>query len=88
MNTSKSDGILSVKGLEDLGFVFPVPGCILYICTDETCAFTQKIINNGIIIVPGSAFRRNAPEYARSGHATSRENLYRALERIQKIMRN
>jgi aspartate aminotransferase len=51
-------------------------------------ALTQKIIENGIIIVPGAAFGVNAPEYARFSYATSRENLYRALERIQKIMRD
>jgi len=46
----------------------------------------QKIIDAGVVIVPGSAFGVNAPEYARMSYATSRENLKRALDRIQKIM--
>jgi aspartate aminotransferase len=79
---------LICKGLEELGFVFPVPEGAFYTFVPMKPVLTQKIINNGIIIVPGSAFGVNAPEYARFSYATSRENLYRALERIQKIMRN
>jgi aspartate aminotransferase len=48
-------------------------------------ALTQKIIDAGVVIVPGSAFGINAPEYARMSYATSRENLERALDRIKKI---
>jgi aspartate aminotransferase len=47
---------------------------------------TQRIIENGIIVVPGTAFGVNSPEYTRFSYATSRENLNRALERIQKVM--
>jgi aspartate aminotransferase len=79
---------LICKGLVDLGFIFPVPEGAFYAFVPMKPALTQKIINNGIIIVPGSAFGVNAPEYARFSYATSRENLYRALERIQKIMRD
>jgi aspartate aminotransferase len=49
-------------------------------------ALAQKIIEEGIIIVPGTAFGVNAPKYARLSYATSRENIYRALGRIQKVM--
>jgi aspartate aminotransferase len=77
---------LFCKGLKDLGFEFPVPEGAFYTFVPMKPALTQKIINNGIIIVPGEAFGVNAPEYARFSYATSRENLYRALERIQKIM--
>jgi aspartate aminotransferase len=49
-------------------------------------ALTQKIIENGIIIVPGTAFGVNAPEYARFSYATSQENINLALDRIQKVM--
>ena len=50
-------------------------------------ALAQKIIEAGIIIVPGSAFGVNAPEYARFSYAASRENLNRALERIRNVVR-
>ncbi len=77
---------LFCKGLENLGFKFPVPEGAFYTFVPMKPALSQKIIENGIIIVPGAAFGVNAPEYARFSYATSRENLYRALERIQKIM--
>ena len=50
---------LICKGLEDLGFVFPVPEGAFYTFVPMKPALTQKIINNGIIIVPGSAFGVN-----------------------------
>jgi aspartate aminotransferase len=46
----------------------------------------QKIIESGVIIVPGSAFGKNAPEYARFSYAASRDNLNRALERVGKVV--
>jgi len=36
----------------------------------------------GVIIVPGDSFGRNAREYARMSYATSRENIREALTRI------
>ena len=77
---------LICKGLSDLGFVFPVPEGAFYTFVPMKPALTQRIIEHGIIIVPGTAFGMNAPEYARFSYATSRENLNRALDRIQKIM--
>jgi aspartate aminotransferase len=49
-------------------------------------ALTQKIIEKGVIVVPGTAFGVNAPEYTRMSYATSRENITRALDRIKKAM--
>jgi len=77
---------LICKGLADQGFVFPVPEGAFYAFVPMKPALTQKIIENGIIIVPGTAFGVNAPEYARFSYATSRENINRALDRIQKVM--
>lgn len=77
---------LICKGLADLGFVFPVPEGAFYAFVPMKPELTHKFIENGIVIVPGAAFGVNAPEYARFSYATSRENLNRALERIQKIM--
>ena len=48
---------------------------------------TKKIINKGVILVPGSAFGVNAPEYTRFSYAASRENLKTALDRIEKAIR-
>ena len=76
-----------VNGLFDLGFTFPVPEGAFYAFVPMKPALAQKIIEAGIIIVPGSAFGKNASEYARLSYAASRENLDRALERIQKVVR-
>ncbi|MCK9591574.1 MAG: pyridoxal phosphate-dependent aminotransferase [Methanoregula sp.] len=77
---------LICKGLADLGFIFPVPEGAFYAFVPMKPELTQKIIKNGIILVPGTAFGVNAPEYARFSYATSRKNLNVALEKIQKIM--
>jgi aspartate aminotransferase len=77
---------LICKGLADLGFSFPVPEGAFYVFVPMKSSLTQKIIKNGIIIVPGTAFGVNSPEYARLSYATSRQNLDRALERIQTVM--
>jgi aspartate aminotransferase len=77
-----------VNGLFDLGFTFPVPEGAFYAFVPMKPALAQKIIEAGIIIVPGSAFGVNAPEYARFSYAASRENLNIALERIKKVVRD
>jgi aspartate aminotransferase len=76
---------LMVKGLFDCGFSFPVPEGAFYAFVPMKPEVTQKIIEAGVIIVPGSAFGVNAPEYARFSYAASRENLSHALERVKKV---
>jgi aspartate aminotransferase len=77
---------LFCKGLSALELDFPLPEGAFYAFVPMKPALTQKIIDSGVVIVPGSAFGVNAPEYARMSYATSRENLKRALDRIQKVM--
>ncbi len=79
---------LICKRLKDLGFVFPVPEGAFYAFVPMKPRLTQRIIEQGIIIVPGTAFGVNAPEYARFSYATSRENINRALDRIQNVLRD
>ncbi len=74
-------------GLKELGFDFSVPEGAFYAFVPMEPAITQKIIDAGIVIVPGSAFGKNAPAYARFSYATSRENLHAALERIRKVVK-
>jgi len=74
---------LICKGLAGLGFSFPVPEGAFYAFVPMKPEVTQKIINAGVVVVPGTAFGENAPEYARFSYANSRENLNRALDRIQ-----
>jgi len=71
------------KGLFNLNFSFPIPEGAFYTFVPMKPALTQKIIEKGVIVVPGTAFGVNAPEYTRMSYATSRENITRALDRIR-----
>jgi aspartate aminotransferase len=75
------------NGFARMGFDFPKPEGAFYIFVPMKPALTQKIIESGVIAVPGMAFGVNAPEYARFSYATSRENINRALERIGKLVK-
>jgi aspartate aminotransferase len=77
---------LICKGLVDMGFVFPVPEGAFYIFVPMKPELTEIIIKKGIIVVPGTAFGLNAPDYTRFSYAASRENLYRALDMIRDVM--
>ncbi len=77
---------LFCRGLSALGLDFPLPEGAFYAFVPMKPALTQKIIDAGVVIVPGSAFGVNAPEFARMSYATSRENLERALDRIKKVI--
>jgi aspartate aminotransferase len=74
-------------GLAKMGFDFPKPEGAFYTFVPMKPAVTQKIIESGIIVVPGTAFGANAPEYTRFSYATSRQNIMTALERIEKIVK-
>jgi aspartate aminotransferase len=76
---------LLCSGLAELGFRFPVPEGAFYAFVPMKPDFSQKVIDRGVIIVPGSAFGTNAPDYARFSYAASRENINRALDRIREI---
>jgi len=77
---------LICTSLHGMGFDFPEPEGAFYTFVPMKPALVQKIIGRGVIIVPGAAFGMNAPEYARLSYAASRENLIRALDRIQQAM--
>lgn len=77
---------LLTAGLRDLGFKFPEPEGAFYLFAPIGQELTGKIISKGVVIVPGSAFGENMPEYARISYAASRENLMRALDRIRSVM--
>jgi len=74
-------------GLAKMGFDFPKPEGAFYTFVPMKPALTEKIIESGIIVVPGTAFGANAPKYARFSYATSRQNIMTALERIEKIVK-
>ena len=77
---------LLCRGLADIGFHFPPPEGAFYAFVPMKPPLVEKIIASGVVIVPGSAFGVNAPEYARLSYANSRENLRMALARIQNVL--
>jgi aspartate aminotransferase len=78
---------LICDGFAAMGIDFPRPEGAFYIFVPMKPALTQKIIESGVIAVPGTAFGVNAPEYTRFSYATSRQNIMTALERIEKLVK-
>jgi len=74
-------------GLHELGFEFPVPQGAFYAFVPLGKDTTARVLDAGVIIVPGDAFGKKAAEYARFSYATSRENIQTALERIETVVR-
>lgn len=77
---------LIYRELTDMGFAFPMPDGAFYAFVPMKPALARRIIKRGVVIVPGTAFGVNAPDYARLTYSTSRENLKRALDRIRDAM--
>ena len=75
------------NGLHDLGFDFPTPQGAFYAFVPLGKEITAKVLDAGVIVVPGDAFGKNGAEYARFSYATSRENIRDALERIATVVR-
>ena len=83
------DGLRSLKGVEcswpgGTFFVFPnVKGTGM---SGEE--FTSKCLKEaGVAMIPGTAFGKFAIDHVRFNFATSRENITKALEKIDKILR-
>ncbi|RXE55408.1 aspartate aminotransferase [Methanoculleus taiwanensis] len=73
-------------GLTGIGLEFPRPEGAFYMFVPMGRTLIQQAIEKGVVIVPGEAFGRNAAGYARFSYATSRENLVRAVERLERLM--
>ncbi|MDD1730382.1 MAG: pyridoxal phosphate-dependent aminotransferase [Methanospirillum sp.] len=77
---------LLCNGLHDLGFDFPVPGGAFYAFVPLGKEMTKKVLDAGVVVVPGDAFGKNADEYARFSYATSQDNIREALKRISTVV--
>ena len=73
---------LIYKGLQELDFSFPRPEGAFYVFIPMHQALLDQILAKGVVIVPGRAFGKNAPDFARMSYAASKDTLKRALERI------
>jgi aspartate aminotransferase len=76
---------LFYDGLKELGFSFPRPEGAFYMFVPMEPSLLERVLGRGVVIVPGIAFGKNAPNYARISYAASRENLLCALQRIGEV---
>ncbi|MDD4299952.1 MAG: pyridoxal phosphate-dependent aminotransferase [Methanomicrobium sp.] len=77
---------LLYNGLKNLGFDFPKPEGAFYMFVPMEKTMFEKIIDAGVVIIPGDAFGENAKDYARFSYAASRENITEALKRIESVI--
>ena len=82
------DGLKSLKGIR-----CSIPGGSFFVFPNvkETGMngeeFTEKCLKEaGVAMIPGNAFGNFATDYVRFNFATSRENISKAIEKIDKIL--
>ena len=83
------DGLKSLKGVDCSlpgGSFFAFPNVKATGMNGEE--FTEKCLQEaGVAMIPGTAFGKFATDYVRFNFATSRENISKAIEKIDKILR-
>jgi aspartate aminotransferase len=77
---------LVCAGFERMGIMFPKPEGAFYAFVPMGSSLVERVLGKGVVIVPGSAFGKNAPGYARLSYSASRETLQKALDRIQSVL--
>ena len=74
------------EGFTQMGINFPRPEGAFYAFVPMGLPLVGRVLKSGVVIVPGSAFGKNAPEYARLSYSASRETLHKALDRIKSVL--
>ena len=74
------------RGLNELGFAFPIPEGAFYMFVPLGEGLTERVIAKGVVIVPGAAFGVNAPHFARISYAAPIDRLSAAVVRIRDAM--
>jgi aspartate aminotransferase len=77
---------LIYKGFKSIGIDFPIPEGAFYAFVPMDQSLISRILANGVVIVPGSAFGNNSPDYARLSYAAPRNILEEALTRIKSAL--
>ena len=75
-----------VDGLRELGFDVKMPKGTFYVwfdCKMSSAEFTQKMIDIGVIVTPGSGFGESADGYIRMTVTEPVERIKIALERMR-----
>ncbi|NLV11783.1 pyridoxal phosphate-dependent aminotransferase [Haloarcula argentinensis] len=74
-----------LDGLEDIGLHTPVPKGAFYAMPHVPDGWTQKMLDNDVIVVPGEAFGPSGKGQARISYATSTAELKEALEVMRTV---
>jgi aspartate aminotransferase len=69
-----------LDGLEDIGLETPTPKGAFYVMPKVPEGFVDRVIENGVAIVPGEAFGEHGEGYARISYAADLEDIEDALE--------
>ncbi|MDD3042367.1 MAG: pyridoxal phosphate-dependent aminotransferase [Methanosarcinaceae archaeon] len=77
-----------VKGLNELGMECALPKGAFYAFpkVKDSAAVASKMISNGVVVVPGTAFGSEGEGYIRISYAASMDNIKRALEIMEKVL--
>jgi aspartate aminotransferase len=73
-------------GFRGMGIQFPKPEGAFYAFVPMGQPLIERVLGSGVVIVPGSAFGKNAPGYARLSYSASRDMLDKALARIRSVL--
>ncbi len=77
---------LLIGGLEKLGVECVKPRGAFYAFPRIPLETAERLIENGVIVVPGTSFGKHGKGHTRLSYATSQENLRKALEIMEKII--
>ncbi len=77
-----------VKGLNELGMECALPRGAFYAFpkVSNSAEVASKLISNGIIVVPGTAFGSEGDGYIRISYAASMKDIERALSIMEKVL--
>lgn len=77
-----------VKGLNELGMECALPKGAFYAFpkVSDSAEVASKLISNGIIVVPGTAFGSEGDGYIRISYAASMKDIEKALNIIEKVL--
>lgn len=77
-----------VEGLQSMGIKCIIPNGAFYAFPEvENCIeVTEKLIKNGVIVVPGTAFGTGGEGHIRISYAASMDNILKALDIIEKVI--
>jgi len=74
------------NGFRQMDIDFPKPEGAFYAFVPMGMPLVERVLASGVVIVPGNAFGKNAPGYARLSYSASRDTLEKALARIRSVL--